>query len=259
MTTSSEVTERTLHRLQTLFTQAEDFRRHGEEGSAEAALALAANIITRYQLDQATIDAARSSSDAAETIVRVALTFTGIYGETQRLNAYRYATALASVEPIMATGWTEPGKLDMLLVGHDSDVQAAQLLLASLQTQCLTALERWAREHRTHLAALKPMQKFKERRQFMVEFGYAAAERLTRAQRAAHDAHTSDHPGSELALQTRSDLVTRWIAEHLNVGVGRSTTRAPGTELAGSAGRSAGRQAATGEARLGPTRRSITA
>lgn len=258
MTTSSEVTERTLQRLQTLFTQAEDFRRHGEEGSAEAALALAANIITRYQLDQATIDAARSSSDA-EAIVRVALTFTGIYGETQRLNAYRYAAALASVEPIMATGWTERGKLDMLLVGHDSDVQAAQLLLASLQTQCLTALERWARKHRTHIAGLTAMQKFKERRQFMVEFGYAAAERLARAQRAAHDAHRSDHPGSELALQTRSDLVTRWIEEHLNVTMGRSTSRAPGTELAGSAGRSAGRQATTGEARVGPTRRSITA
>lgn len=245
-----------LARVALLLEQAEGFRRHGDDGSADAALALAEKMMMKYSFDAADVDAARRvRGEPSEQIVRVVLNFTGIYRQVLLTSAYRYLLALGTLRGVEARNHRVKGTDELWVIGFESDVEHARLLVASLQVQCLAALERWWRGVSDSLSYLTPMEKFKERREFVAQFSRAAAERVRVARETALGRDVT--PGTVVAVRDRKTLVDEFLDLNFDLTTGRVGRWLGGSGNATVAGLNAGRAAVTGETQVGVTRRSI--
>lgn len=242
--------ESVLARIERVLASAEDFRRHGEDGSADAALARAEAMMLRYAVDAALLaqrDAAREREEFDELVTD----FTGIYRHIFLLGASELLGALGTIVVFQdhRVGGERISRLRV--VGHASDVQHARVLGASIQTQCLAALERWWRTAGQN-GPLTPMERFKNRREFIYRFYVAAAERVKRAL-----GELRAEPGTDVVLRSRFDDARRYVNALYDLVNQRTSWRRGGRDAA-DAGRSAGERAVTGEPQVGPTRRQIT-
>jgi hypothetical protein len=240
-----------IDRYNTLIRQAEDFRRHGEDGSADAALALAVKIMMKHDIDAA-VAAARARTDQREPIVIEWLPFEGIY---RVVLATRFDMLVRAYTSTCRTfiSIERQGKTHKLaVVGVKSEIERVQTLVTSLHLQTIGRLNLWWRSYPGRLD-LTPMQGYKARRQYAASFVDGAIERVTRARGSV----LSDaKPGTELVLRDRRADVDAYVDENFNLRPHR-TRMDPGHVDAIHDGYRDGRQANTGETPVRTDRRTI--
>lgn len=231
------------------------------EHEAEALVAKAQELMTRYSIDAALLAQAQGLQ-VQETVVKHSIVYSGIF----HMALFDIGNAIAKAQGCRTLIIKMPKTNTKLeIIGWESDVTNAKMLDASLQLQASTAMQRWYRAQRTD--GLTPMQKAKMRRQFLQSFAQGLAAKLAVAKRAGTEAAAADEAersGVDLDTATKStDLVIRDRAQQVDDWVDReygSTLRTVrrnysfGGYGAASAGYEAGRNADVGQPRVGGRR-----
>lgn len=243
--------ERMARRVATLLQKAEDFRRHGEDGSADAALELAETIMLKYSLDAAIVAARSTNASAPEEIKTLTVQFTGIYRVALSVQFDQLVRAFSTTVRSFITK-TERTEL-LYLVGYDSDIRQLHTLITSLQLQAIAHLNNWWKTYELR-DRLPGMAGYKTRRQFVSSFVRGATDRIELARKTAL---ASSEPGTELVLRDRRHLVDEFVSAKWNLTTKR-TRMDGGNADAAAAGRAAGRRANTGDTPVGNTRRQIS-
>lgn len=213
---------------------------------AEALTAAASKMMAKYMIDQATIDARRAKEGkASEKIVERVLKFRGAYrGEMLNLCSH-VIHALGTLRGLQAT-WGDGGKeFYFYIIGFESDVAQAEILINSLQIQAAVAVRAWWREHKGLYAGLPGYDQEKQRRSFVHGFGGGAGRRIRENRQQAVQEAQATSSGTELVLVDRKAKVDEHMESYATKkSRGRTAT---GGGMAGAAGHAAGRNANTGE------------
>lgn len=252
MTDVTDADERMQRRVQTLLDRAEDFSRHGEDGSAQAALNLATEIMLKHSIDEAVIQARRAvGSQPTEKIIQTPVEFRGIYRVALALQFHSFAAAYTNT---VRTFTAKYDKVEYLyVVGYESEVRQLVMLITSVQLQAIASLNVWWRSDPSH-RQLRGMIGYKTRRQYVSSFVRGATERVEVARRTALG---DSAPGTELVLRDRRSAVDKYVDATFALSY-RNSNLAPGSIDADNAGREAGRRANTGDTPVGNDRRQIT-
>lgn len=217
---------------------------------AEALTEHAERLMLKYSIDQAVIDAARGKAgQPKEVIVQESMEFTGAYrGEMIHLGA----SVMSGLGNVRALQNTSGGKVFRLfLVGFQSDVDQAKLLIASLQVQSAVAVRAWWKANSADFAGRSSYDQEKTRRSFVHGFGTGAGSRI-RQNRVVIVEEASTDTGTALVLVSRKDqLDVHMAARNPRVARARNAT---GGGSAAAQGFIAGQQANTG----GKTSKSVT-
>lgn len=231
---------------------------------AELLTAKAEELMIKYGIEQAVIDAKRLGNTAPEKIVTEKIYFTGIYSAGMVMMGHYVATALGQLRTLQsknntrfnpATGKRE--KADVLyVIGFESDVKQAVLLITSLQLQAVSAMAAWWRTF-DEARYLTGMEKFKEKRQFVISFGAGASERIKETRRRVVQEETAKGTGTELVLVDRKSQVDRFTEDKYNPRTTRSRGLDGGSYGGGSAGRAAGRNANVGGTGISGGRKAV--
>lgn len=180
---------------------------------AEALVAKAAELMAKWEIDDALVRLAMGKSNAkAEEIVQLTLQVTGIYfAPTLQLgHSIARRTGVRSIQSRRYQGKTEH---DLYLIGYESDVHRAEMLFTSCLIQSMTAMQAHMRD--SSRSWMTGSQRFNERRSFL--FGYAdgVGEILTNANRAAQAATKAESTerghSMELALVDRKQKVNERV------------------------------------------------
>ncbi|WIC89617.1 hypothetical protein SEA_GARDENB_59 [Microbacterium phage GardenB] len=217
---------------------------------AEALLEAAAKLMTKYAIDQAVIDERRAKEGKqGEKIVEKMLRFTGAYrGEMLHLCS-SVVWSLGTLRGMQAT-WGRNGKeFYFWLVGFESDVAQAELLINSLHLQAMVAVRNWWKANKEGYSYLSNYEQEKKRRSFVHGFGTGAGARIREGrQQAVQEATT----GTDLVLVDRKAKVDTYM-DAKNTRKGRSRT-ATGNDGAAGQGYAAGKNANTGDKQVGQGR-----
>jgi hypothetical protein len=236
-------------RVDELLRKAEDFRRHGEDGSADAALALAEKMMIKYSIDAAVLTARRTDDRSPIEIVYVP--FTGIY---RAALAVRF-DVLARTYMVSGRSFIMPdGKTHYVgLVGRRAALDQLKILITSIHLQAMGSLSRWwtrlPKHHRS-----PGMEGYKARRQYVSSFVNGATSRIELSRRVAMD---DAEPGTALVLRTDQDEIDEYVTENLGLRPVKSQLL-PGSADAARAGYTAGQQANTGDTPVATDRRRLT-
>lgn len=236
---SAEATARMEQRVATIIKHAEDFRRHGEDGSADAALALAEKIMLKYSIDAAVL-ASRVAVDDREPIVTEWIAFTGIYRAALLIQFQGLVKAYGNI--IQTFGSREGATYRLALIGTPHDVTQLKMLVTSIHLQALGKMNLWwgnlpAREKHGGMLG------FKTRREYVANFVIGAADRIRRAREIAL---RDSPPGTALALRDRGDDVSAYVREHYRLRNDAVRIK-PGTQRAAHDGYADGQLANTGD------------
>lgn len=210
---------------------------------AEALMEAAAKLMAKYMIDQAVIDERRAKSGkASEKIIEKHLLFTGAYrGELVHLG-HMVASGLGNLRTMQSTGWNKGKTFALYLVGFESDVAQAELLINSLQIQAAVAVRAWWKEHKDEYAWQNSYEQEKARRSFVHGFGTGAGSRIRENRQQVVQ---EESKGTEIVLASRKVRVDEYM-DQKKIGKARSRT-ATGRDWAASDGRVAGRNANTGD------------
>ena len=219
------------------------------EAEAETFRAKAYELMTKHSIDQAVIEAKH-----------------GIYKDAMLRMSHNIVCALPTVksyvEKNVNVNWEDLTKPKVkghiyTIVGFESDVKQAELLLVSLQLQAASALTTWWKTD-THAMVIQetgtPMEKFKARREFVMAFGRGAATRLTQRFNAVVKERGV---GTEVMLQDRGSQIEAWLKENMDLTTSKGRGLAAGDARAAASGYVAGTEANTGETKIGPDRTAI--
>lgn len=215
---------------------------------AEALTAKAEQLMVKYGIQQAQLDAARAAKgERTEPIVHRSFEVTGVYRVQWRMLAHAVSEGLGTVKMLYKQDrWNN--RETVYLVGFASDVAAAETLWRSLQLQATTAMRAWWAQKKADgtVRWLEERDRAKLRRNFLLGFGNGVWTRLRETRRVETEAAGT---GTDLVLVGRRQLVDDWYADQH--GQPR-THRGPNMNGAGSgAGYAAGKQADVGQARVG--------
>lgn len=244
--------DRMVQRVATLLRQAEDFRRHGEDGSADAALELAQRIMLKHDVDAAVAASRATVDDNRETIVTEFIPFEGIY---RAVLATRFGMLIRAYATTSRTfiSIVPPGKThNLAVVGLKSEVERTRTLITSLHLQTLGRLNLWWRSYEGKIG-LSPMEGYKARRQYAASFIDGAIERVERARASVL---SDEEPGTALAIRDRRADVDAFVDANFDLRP-HKTNLHPGHPDAVAAGLRDGRQANTGETSVQTNRRTI--
>jgi len=209
---------------------------------AEALREHAYRLMQKYMIDQAVIDARRAKlGQAHEQIITKIIPFEGMYRQDMISLGAGVCTALRVVRPLASKGRLTS---HLHVIGFESDVAQADILIRSLQVQALLAVKEWwysvrdTDAYRYHDQA----DKVRARHTFVVAFGVGASERI-----AANRATVIEESGSgtDLVLLDRKSQVDAYV-DAIPTVAGRASRRRYDGHAA-SAGTRAGREANTGE------------
>jgi hypothetical protein len=219
---------------------------------AESLVAKAQELMTKYAIDQALLDAMKGESERREEIIEAVVEYTGTF----RMATWRLAQAIAKANTcrVLVSDDTRQRVCQLYLIGFESDVERARLLDASLQIQMVRALNAWWTSDPVN-ALLDRNRKFAARRQFMFSFTQGVKERLGAAVKTATAEATKTHGDSvALVLRSRTDRVDDWVDREY--GKLKYTTRnyKGGGASAHGAGLEAGRRADVGQPKVGGQR-----
>lgn len=238
------------------------------DAEAETYREKAYELMSKYAIDQAMIDAkrVRDGGIVTEQIVKENVAFRGIFKDALIHFSHNVVMAFRTMNGYVEKNviYIESSKSVKVhiytIVGYESDVAQAKMLITSLQIQATSALSEWWKKLDLYTGAgvIKetgsPMEKFKTRREFILSFGAGAASRVKDRMKIVMN---ESGPGTEVALVDRGDQVKRWLDENMNLSKGRGGNLKRGSIEASGAGYSAGRRANTGEANIGPKRTAI--
>lgn len=222
---------------------------------AEALTAQATRLAARHGVDAAAVLAeakreGRSVLDEPIIVRRVG--FTGAYREAHLLIVHSVARAMGLQTIRTAYGTAKVHQL--AIVGHESDVDLTEDIGRSLIEQGERAYKVWQKSGDRHAESLRfygtQWEKHKAKRAYLVHFGAGAGERIE-ANRRTVEAEVAG-TGTALVLVDRSRAVERAMYEHFP-----KTRRSRGLDTSGAAGargRVDGRNADTGDTRIGGAR-----
>lgn len=230
------------------------------EHEAETLRAKALDLMAEWGIEAAMIDAGRTQADR-EKVTENPMEFAGGYAKAMTMFGAIIAQAMGNVRVYERYSRGKSNRRWLHIVGHTSDVERAHMLITSLQLQANTALRAWWKTF-ARKEWMTQAEKTGARRQFLVSFAEAAAERLEAArqeaqqkqqdaQRATGSAATSSQAGPSVALvlADRRDAVDRYMAhEHPNLTRGRSMQ---GSMFGANEGAAAGRRADLGGQSVG--------
>lgn len=209
---------------------------------AESLLEAAAKLMSKYMIDQAVIDERRAKQGkASEKIVEERLDFTGAYrGELLHM-ASVVIYALGTLRGMQYTGGK--GKVfSYWIVGFESDVAQAKLLINSLQIQAAVAVRAWWKENKDDYAFQSGYLQEKARRSFVHGFGSGASMRIRENRQQVVQ---EESKGTDIVLVSRKARVDEFMDQKtLGKARGRNAT---GNDWAAVKGHAAGKQANTGE------------
>jgi hypothetical protein len=233
-----------------LLSRAEDFRRHGDDGSADAALALAEKIMLKFNLDSLIIGnrAANDGQQPVEQPVESQVKLTGIY---RRALIVKFDDLVQRTSFAIKSFIERGGSVDKLhLVGYEAEVRQFVTLITSLNLQAIGRMNLWWQDYPLR-AELRGMAGYKERRSFVYNFIEGAIERIELARQTALRGSKS---GTALVVSDRMAAVHAFVAEHYDLKPDRQQLKT-GTQRAINDGRMAGRHANTGDPAVGNRRR----
>lgn len=218
------------------------------EHERDAFNAKAEELMIKYGIEQAELQAAGKVK--AEDIIEIKLEFGGIYAVIMPTFAWYVTQSLGNLTLLRAKSWD--GKTHYAhVIGHKSDVEAAQLLINSLQLQAMSGMKRWWKTFELR-PLLSGMEAYKARREFIRQFGRGAAERI-REERRTEEVEVST--GAALVLASKQEAVDKFVQDNYSVSKGRGG--AQGSAFGGAAGRAAGRQANVGTTSVGGSRKAL--
>lgn len=222
---------------------------------AEALRDKAFELMAKFRIDQAEIDARRKTANGQrvdEKIIEKAINITGIFRFGLARMAHDVAMAFESVDAYQYKEWqvavTQANgsvryaeAVHYVIVGFESDVEQILIMLTSLQIQAATEMVTWWKSYPgAPLLARGPA--FRAKRQFIISFGVGAGQKIRLSVRRAKATASS---GAELVLYDRKQMITQHMA---GMGLRKSRSRLKGgTWDAQQAGYSAGQQANTGD------------
>jgi hypothetical protein len=208
---------------------------------AEALTEHAERLMVKYAIDQAVIDERRAKKGGeSEKIIQVRMDFTGVYrGEMINLGS-NVVNGLGTLRALQNTGGN--GKVfSLFLIGFESDVQQAQILINSLQVQSAVAVGAWWKLNKATYSMDNSYAQEKARRSFVHGFGSGAGNRIFLSrEKVVQESAT----GTELVLVSRKSKVDERVAS-LSAGKARSRN-ATGRDGAAMHGYKAGQNANTG-------------
>lgn len=211
---------------------------------AEALTEHAARLMVKYGIEQARIDERRAKlGQASEKIIEARKLFTGVYAMDLRDLGVQVAFGLGTLRPLVSKTWK--GLPVLHLVGFESDVQQAQVLIASLEVQAMIAMRAWWAEERSFFSFYTESEKRRARSGFLRGFGNGAAARI-RSNRATVIAESGS--GTDLVLLSRRERVDQ-LVDARDIGTARKRQEAD--ESSFYDGDRAGREANTGEKAVG--------
>jgi len=183
-------------------------------GEAAILMAKASEMMIKYGIDKALLDSRRAAGTGPrEQIIESKIYYTTNYRYEYMKAGYWCAEAMGPIKCLQTRnsynmdlpGWP---KADVLyVIGYESDVEQAKLLLASIQIQSVAAMAEWWRTGPL-LPGYTQRQAFIERRSFLLAYGRSAALKL----KALRDRIVeSSEPGTDLALRDRSQDVQDFL------------------------------------------------
>lgn len=218
------------------------------EHEAEAYSAKAEQLMLRWGIDVANL--ARDPKRPAEEIVTEWIHLKGWFAPAHLYFAALVADGLGNLRTYRMR-WYKHTADSIALVGFESDVRRAQMLIASLQLQAQTALRAWWKDAPERWWMTR-MQAVHAKRQFLISFATVVKNRLT-AQRTklVAEAGTS----TELAVRDRKSLVDQFLDESLTLRQHRG--RIQGSWYGADEGARAGSQAQLGDPSVGGGRSAL--
>ena len=218
---------------------------------AEALMAKVEELMIKYGIEQAVIDAKRIGATAPEKIITVKVFFGGSYSKGLLSMGHSIAQGLGTVRTLQRAGVrqrNDAGKIvngdQLYLIGYESDVKLAAMLINSLQLQCVVALAAWWKRNDL-VPFMGGMDKFVARRTFIIGFGDGAGRRIKDTYRRVVAEETAKSAGTDLVLVDRRKEVDRYTEETFNPRKARSSSSRYDGGAAG-AGREAGGRANVG-------------
>lgn len=210
---------------------------------AEALMEHAARLMKKYMIDQAVIDERRAKAGkSSEKIVEEPLHFTGAYrGEMLHL-CNSVVFGLGNLRGMQNTAGNNGKVFTFWLVGFESDVAQAKLLINSLQVQAAVAVRAWWKLHKATYSLESSYNQEKARRSFVHGFGTGAGMRI---REGALQTVQESAKGTEIVLVSRKARVDDHMDEKAGLKAARRRN-ATGTDSAAGHGYAAGKQANTG-------------
>jgi len=237
-------------KIQALLAKAESTDSAAE---AEALTARAEELMVKYSIDQAMIDAKRlAAGGKVENIVTASCYVYGSYEAAWPYVFNHVVTSLGSMKVYLSKNRIDPvtGKKStkISVVGFESDVQQAMILLSSLQLQAMAAMKTWwaTSEDKGWMNA---SEAWRSRRQFIVSFGEGAGVRIRNMKRKVV---AESSTGTDIVLRDRGALVEAYVNQNLRLGEARGGIK--GGSTGHHAGRTAGLNANTGGNAVGSRR-----
>lgn len=196
-------------------------------------------------------------------VIEKTIKYTGTYHRA----LYEIGAAIARANHCKVLITKHPYDTILYVIGFEDDVAKVEQLNASLQIQASTGMQRYGREDRERRPWLSKMEQFKAKREWLFGFGdglylqlRAAIERGERAASEAEAARANvdlatASKSTALVVRTRDEQVKDWM--DTTYGKSLRSVRSNysyGGGAARSAGQAAGRNADTGQSRIGGTR-----
>jgi hypothetical protein len=217
---------------------------------SETYTAKAEELMVKWGIEEAELEA--GGQHKAEPIIEVKMDFAASYGPTMVMFAFNICNGFGNLRNLQ-TSLSSSGKRRFWIIGHESDVTAAQMLISSLQIQAMRELKAWqkvdeGRKYRTE------WENWKANRQFLTSFSVAVAKRL-RATRVRVE-ETVTEPGTALVLASKKAKVDAWMDDqHPNLKKARGGQH--GSYHGRDAGRAAGERASLGGNEVGGGRKQV--
>jgi hypothetical protein len=232
---------------------------------AEALIAAAQNLMTKYAIDEAMIEAARIArgEKASDAIVEEEFVMVSSFRVAFGNLCYSIIVnnngkaVLIQDSPRTVDGKLYKQTYILKVTGFKSDIDRIRLLYTSLQLQAIRAERSWWKENKDRYLHHK-RQGFLDRRQFYFSFASRVGERLREGRLAGEKAAAKEHgTGMELVLLDRKALVkAAYEAAYPNLRSVKSR-QASGSLDSHLAGREAGGRADVGGQKLGGSKKAL--
>lgn len=210
---------------------------------AEALTAAAEKLMVKYAIDMAVIEERRAKKgEASEKVVTRFIHFKGAYrGELLHL-AQCVANGLGTLRFLQNTSGNKGKVFTGYLIGFESDVDQAEILINSLQLQAAVAVRAWWKSNSSSYSIESAYNQEKARRSFVYGFGTGVGVRLIGIRLETVE---ESKAGTELVLANRLVKVNEYVDSQYNPKNARSRTATSGGSAAHE-GREAGKRANIG-------------
>jgi hypothetical protein len=215
---------------------------------AEALTEAAEKLMVKYMIDQSVIDARRAKAgQASEEIIHERIEFTGAYRLEYAHIGTQVCRSLGAIKNLLDTFGNKKAVLH--LIGFQSDVDQAKVLIMSLQVQSVVAVKEWWKINKADYEWNSTYEQEAARRSFVRGFGTGAGKRIKDNRQQQVQEAEQAHTGTELVLVDRAAKVQ----DHFD-GVPQAPRQdrgGKGSYEAHREGHAAGQKANTGERSVG--------